>query len=297
MLNVPLQITLITACFAAIYPLVRFLPDTKCEFLHYDHVEGSDDTELCLDDEGSAIFYDMEALQFPVQLSITDGPELRQAAPATVNLHFQTEIGRPINYSELAIVHTERLHLFVIDESLEDYHHVHPIAADGPGNYTFSFTPRNAGTYTLYAEAVPLASKSVVIARDQLQVNPAATANLASSLQMAQLPQGVEFELEVLGGPVTSGYPNDIVIRVRSPQGQPVPFMETMGALCHLAAFDEQGKGFAHLHPLDEGVGVGTEETSFSFVFNTTQPGPYKLWAQFMVHGQDLFVPFELSVQ
>lgn len=291
------QIAIITAAFGSVYPIVRSLPDAKCEFLHYDKVEGSD-AELCLDDEGSAIFYDMERLKFPVELSVTDIQNAKAGETVTVGLHFQTDLGKPINFEDLAIVHTERLHMFVIDETLEDYHHVHPQEAEGAGNFTFSFEPRRAGTYTLYAESVAQRSRSVVIARSTIEIGDSPSAAFVeSSLMDADLPEGVEFSFEALGGFAVPGYPNDVVIRIQSPEGNPIQFEETMGSLCHLAAFDRDGRGFAHLHPLDEGVGVGTEETSFSFVFNTNEPGDYKFWAQFMLNGKDLFVPFKLTVE
>jgi hypothetical protein len=41
---------------------------------------------------------------------------------------------RPVTFDDLKEAHTRKLHLLIIDESLADYHHVHPIENTGkPG--------------------------------------------------------------------------------------------------------------------------------------------------------------------
>ena len=43
-------------------------------------------------------------------------------------------------------------------ESLTDYHHLHPVAGDKPGEYRFDFAPKLGGTYHIWADLVPKAT-------------------------------------------------------------------------------------------------------------------------------------------
>ncbi len=50
--------------------------------------------------------------------------------------------GKPLSLDQLEVAHTEKIHLLVIDQSLTDYHHLHPVAGDKPGEYRFDFAPQ-----------------------------------------------------------------------------------------------------------------------------------------------------------
>src|SRR5699024_2287396 len=58
--------------------------------------------------------------------------------------------GQPLEASELAVVHTEKLHLFVVDSSLRDYQHIHPQPTDMPGIFRFDFTPKTSNSYSAW---------------------------------------------------------------------------------------------------------------------------------------------------
>ena len=88
---------------------------------------------------------------------------------------------------------------------------------------------------------------------------------------------------------------NSIVLRVAHRfGGQPVRLEKVMGTYAHMVAFDPAGKGFAHMHPIDEGSGIGTEEARFSFSVRTDLPGLYRVWAQLKAEGTELFAPFDV---
>ena len=65
--------------------------------------------------------------------------------PARVTARLTKLEGTPIRaVDDLLVMHTERIHLLIVDRSLLDYHHEHPVATDTPGEYAFTFTPRPA---------------------------------------------------------------------------------------------------------------------------------------------------------
>lgn len=77
----------------------------------------------------------------------------------------------------------------------------------------------------------------------------------------------------------------------------PVEFGLVMGAYAHLVVFDEEGKGFAHLHPQNPFVGQqDPKNPDLRFSFFPADPGKYRLWAQLLIDGQERFVPFDLEV-
>ena len=86
----------------------------------------------------------------------------RPAAPLKVGEKAEVTItltrardGEPVTRRDLLVMHTEKIHLLIVDSSLTDYHHEHPRPADRPGEYTFSFTPRKPGPYRIFADVVP----------------------------------------------------------------------------------------------------------------------------------------------
>jgi hypothetical protein len=71
-----------------------------------------------------------------------------------------------------------------------------------------------------------------------------------------------------------------------------------MGAFAHLVAFDDECRGFAHLHPKENLIPVEGEETyrgPLTFGFRPPSTGHFRLWAQVRIDEQEIFVPFDLE--
>lgn len=287
------QVLLITTVFGAAYPLVRSLPGTPCEFLHYEERVREDGTiELCGSDD--VIFLNLEELRFPVEVAMDVPETIAVGQPVEATLTFTKENGEPIQASDLAIVHEHLLHLFVIDESLDDYDHIHP-EPFGAG-WTFSFTPQKAGTYALYTEMVPLKTKRVIVTRQEVDVAGTADEPVADQGQVAEIGPFI-FSLDIPDEGVRLNRANDIRIEIKRKDGGQVELEEVMGAYAHTAAFDFGGKGIAHMHPIDDGVYLGTDHPTFGFSFNTNIPGDYRIWTQVRYQGEDVFAPFDIAVR
>ena len=70
---------------------------------------------------------------------------------------------------DLTEAHTEKLHLLIVDESLTDYHHEHPVPAGKPGEYRFDFEPKFGGTYHVWADLLPDRDGQTGILEDHAQ--------------------------------------------------------------------------------------------------------------------------------
>lgn len=289
------QTALITAACCGTYFIMRSLPVEPCEFLHYgDFINDEGVIEGCGYEETA--FFDMEEIRFAVipQIRLLNDPAPGQ--PLEVDLTLTTSTGKPIRWEEIAVSHTERIHAMVVDPSLTDYQHLHPQPAGGPGHYRFEFTPKNPGTYQIYLDLIPLTNSRRTLLHTSLSVpGQPATPQLAQSFQYQTddlrfrfLPQQ---ENQLAGEEIT------FRLEVEHANGQPTVFSPVMDSYAHVVAFDPRRAGFAHLHPLNPFLtGQDPANPDLQFAFQFDQPGAYRVWAQVVINGREIFAPFDIQV-
>lgn len=293
-MKVPFQILAISAVFVGLYVGLRALPDVECEFLHFEGSQVTvDGAEFCAVD--NPIFLDLKKLSFPVTMSVTPDEPLSVGQKASFTVSVETIAGKPIMPQDLAIGHTQLLHLLIVDPSLSDYHHVHPEPIGLTGQWRFELTPAKSGTYQIFAEMVPTRTKRQVVAVASFDV-PGAEEQpfITSGLEKAM--GDYSLSLEIQPSEPTVGVDNELTLKVKHPQGEPVTLELVMGSFAHLVAFDENLDGYAHLHPKYTGK-EKEPEPSLAFVLNTAKPGHYRVWAQLKLDGEERFTPFDLMVQ
>ena len=147
-------------------------------------------------------------------------PRLVTNQPVQVDLRLRDATGDGVGSLQLIETHTRRLHAMVIDSSLEDYHHEHPITSGRPGDFTFLFTPRKTGDYLLWLDVTPLAT-----ARNETPeaVILGAIPSLASPTRVTQMESstdGWRFQLRLDRKKVTAGQPVQARLRVTDGQGR-----------------------------------------------------------------------------
>ncbi len=273
------QVGLISTACVGVFWGLRHLPSEPCPLLHAQVSSGSQ--EACA--PGGAIFVEPERWRYPVTLELAP-PEGQGGGEW--GLMLRTAEQGTLGEADLATDHTRKLHLLCVDASLEDYQHVHPEFVGG-GRWRFEFHPRQAGLYRFYAEAVPLKTRRLVIAQTEASVaRPVAGGGAPAS-------QAVEARLET-DGPLEAGRATRLRLRVFGSDGAPSQLEPLMGALAHVAIFDRQRPGLAHLHPVSGGE--GNRPGVVDFLFTAPAPGAYRAWAQVRVAGRDAYVPFELAV-
>jgi len=237
---------------------------------------------------------DLGELAYPVDfdLAVTPGtPGVGEEV--TVTMEIATKGGRAIKPTELAVTHTELMHVLVIDETREDYHHIHPEPIGHTGTWQFSFTPRRAANYRIFAEVVPSRTQQIVIAAGTLNVAGEETGHDKAP---AGLPEGWRASLEVSPtAPVVNTEAHLRLSLAREDGGRAI-LEPVMAAYAHLVAFDPELRGFAHLHPKYTGNEKG-DAPELDFVLNTHIPGNYRIWAQVKVDGTERFIPFDIGVR
>jgi hypothetical protein len=206
---------------------------------------------------------------------------------------------KPVTFDDLKMAHTKKIHLLIVDPSLTDYHHEHPVATDTPGEFAFSFVPKMSGEYKVFADLVPTstgeqeyATTTVAVAGDASPVST--STNVVSNVD------GYEVSISFEKPELRAGEANMMTLNLVGKDGKPFAQLEPiMGAYAHLVAFSEDRDNIAHIHPM------GTEPTKDSdrggptlqFHLEFPEAGFQKLFAQFQIDGKDVFAPFGLNVK
>jgi hypothetical protein len=229
-----------------------------------------------------------------------DGP-LEVGKRVTVTVTLTRNDGTPVAPKDLLVMHTEKMHLLIIDQGLSDYHHEHPTPLDAPGVYAFLFTPKMPGPYRIFADVVPVESSvQEYVVADLL----AATAGEVVKERQARLLNevgGLRFAMSFDGdvGDITAGRPIAGTLTVSTADGKPFNQLQpVMGAFAHLVAFSEDRKTVLHIHPEGPDLKDATQRggPALKFKLYAPQSGFYRLFAQFQIDGVPVFVPFNLRI-
>lgn len=252
--------------------------------------------EFC--DPNSPQFIPVLAAKSPVQLTLKSASELSLGRSALFTLTMTTANGKPIGPADLLVAHTRKLHLLVVDPTLNDYQHVHPEPGARAGEWVFEMTPTRAGIYRVFADFTPAATARGLYASVDFVV-PGDVARVTRSTN--SLWQAAGFNFELLTPPYfRAGIAAELKFKIESPGTTkiPVPMQPVMGAFAHLVAFDEARSGFAHLHPEQADLTQPPDalQPQLSFKVTIPQPGRYVIWAQVNLGGAEVFAPFWVEV-
>lgn len=290
------QITLITAVALALYLGVRLLP-TGSNLNHMDfRMEGKGALEFC--DPANPQFIPVVAVRSPVVVTLQADREPARDQEIKFTLKLATASGKPVAPEDLLVAHTRKLHLLIVDPTLNDYQHVHPEPGRRPGEWVFTLTPQRAGTYRVFADFTPAATQRGLYASADFTVPGTVATVVREANTTAQVAR---FNFELVTPPsFQAGKVADLKFRIES-QGRdkvPVPLQPVMGAFAHLVAFDEARSGFAHLHPNETDLAQPPDalRPELNFKITIPAPGRYVIWAQVNLGGSEVFVPFWVDV-
>jgi hypothetical protein len=298
----------ITLAACALYIGFRRLP-TGTNLHHMDfQLSGKGSLEMC--DPTRPQFIPVVAVRSPVRVALATESGLmpHRDEIGQFILTLATAGGKPISPVDLLMVHTRKLHLLVIDETLGDYQHLHPEPGVRPGEWRFAHKPSQTGTYRVFADFTPSATgRSLYAFADYTVLGGEAVKNqMADDLARlgTEAPiNGWRFLLTTQDGtPVRAGDPTTLVFKGREVDGGAVPLALVMDAYAHLVGFDAARSGFAHLHPRmaltrnDQMPVPDAVAPKLAFDLMIPSAGRYVIWAQIYLSGQQRFIPFSLQV-
>ncbi len=303
---------LITLGAAALYLALRALPTGTNLHSGDFRVAGAGALELC--DPANPQFVPVVAARSPVTMTVAPQPE---AGANHFLVRLATSTGKPIGPAELLEVHTRKLHLLIVDDTLGDYQHVHPEPTRNPGEWAFAFAPMRTAAYRVFADFTPVVTGRSLYAGADIAVTAARRGAAQAGESTPAWPaetwrterDGFVFQLTPAARPVRAGQPEDLVFNVARSDGEATTLEPVMGALAHLVAFDSERGGFAHLHPNPTNATGASEPKltapaatpnaageSLAFKLTIPRAGRYVIWAQVKLAGREVFAPFWFEV-
>jgi hypothetical protein len=205
----------------------------------------------------------------------------------------------PITPDDLFEMHTQKVHLFIIDPSLSDYHHEHPIPTETPGQYVFHFTPAITGPYRVWADVRPTLMGFQEYAMADIVSSQPGQPLVDKKQNLISVQKDFKFELEFAQLPLKADHAVSAKLRIKDSQDKPVSSLEpVMGAFAHLVGFYEDYKTIIHMHPkgavIQDPKARGGPE--LEFVFYAPKPGFIRLFSQIQWNGTQVYAPFGLDV-
>ena len=238
-----------------------------------------------------------------MKLLATPDTPLTPGQPSRVKIRLERLDGTPVRDTpDLLVMHTQRIHLLIIDRSLLDYHHEHPAATETPGEYAFTFTPRRLGPYRVFADVVPAESAVQEFVIGSIPGAGAAEPLADRETKLSDVVDGLRFDLafDTKGLPVHAGEEVLGRVTVTDREGKPFNGLEpVMGAFAHLVGFVDDDQTVVHLHPLGIEPTLPTHRGGPTIVFRyyPPKPGFVRFFCQVSVGGAAKFPRFGLTVE
>jgi len=207
--------------------------------------------------------------------------------------------GNPLGPDDLALAHTKKLHLLIVDASLTDYQHIHPVPdPTKPGQWRFDFTPLFGRTYKVWADVTLPDGHHEYVGNDLVagtQKTPAPSAAPVATAEKDGLRFRLSFTMPLKVGQAAQGRIDVIDAQTGKPFAELQPIM---GAFGHIVAFAGNWNSIEHVHPLgvepkSEGERSGP---AINFHIQPEQAGVLKLFAQIRANGRETIVPFTATV-
>lgn len=215
--------------------------------------------------------------------------------PVTVTLRLTDATnGKGLAGDAFDIVHTQRVHALVIDSSLTDYSHAHAVPGTEAGVWTFTFTPKHNRPYRLFLDTTRAGAQSYTIVDLNSTASMAAVEEKLSNIATFG---GVTAQLK-FDGPLKAGIAQMGEISFTR-NGAPFAGLEpVMGAFGHIVGFSADRQSVAHVHPMGEEPTAASQRggPAVTFHLEPSKVGFLRIYAQIRVGGQDVFLPFGVTV-
>lgn len=289
---------IMTIPFVACYFILRSLPVEPCDFLH--EATYNDEGKLDYCGSGDSGFVDLTVRKWPIKMDFRPLDELQIDKPCRFEIHLKQFDGSPLSANDVALSHTQKIHLLAIDSSLSDYQHLHPTHDSlYNGVWHFTLTPKRGGKYSVFLDFIPVRSPRRVLLSASFDVDGDIPKPNSYPESLKVVRQDQLFEIQLVREDEKSDL--QLILTGKSSDGNSLELRPVMGAFAHMVAFDSKIKGFAHLHP-KENISIESSADShngkLTFVFSPPASGHYRLWAQLKVTGQEneIYIPFDINI-
>lgn len=221
---------------------------------------------------------------------------------AKLEFELRTLDGRPVEETDLWLMHAQAVQVMVTDPNFEEFHHL-AATTRGGGRYEAAFTPAHGGDYRILAGVTPAETGLPEYPFALLKVEGTALptrppGGSAMSVEAA----GFRFSLSVKGSRGTqlrAGLTQALQLQVSDLAGQPVTRLEPVHqAFAHLHGFFIHSGSVIQLHPsggdiLREDVRGGP---ALAFKVYSPEAGLLRLFVQVRIDARLIQAPLTIMV-
>jgi hypothetical protein len=225
-------------------------------------------------------FYPHQGKQPSFNLQVRPASPLTIGKPAWLDLQLNNSTTfRPPN---LQIVHEKLAHIFIVNQDLSDFQHVHPDVIY-PGLLRIPVNFKTPGTYKLFIQfTTPAQGEQTLNKSFQLSVPPLQKPMVPD----AHLPKFIDGYTFRVSNLPTQAQPMSMfkveVLKNGLSVGNIQPYL---GAGAHGVILSQDMESFVHTHPMTEAKG-GFYQSPIQFHTQIDKPGLYKMWIQTKIDGQ-----------
>ncbi len=231
--------------------------------------------------------------QHNIKTEIIDPPVIIRGEPCELSLRIQDASGKTLTDADLSETYTKKLHLLIVDKSLNDYHHIHPEYNAEKGVFTASFIPNTQNEYSVWSNFKLQENGQNIVSQNTIP--SLRNYNIAPSIQHTNIIETDDIKIELEATPpLTSGKDSNLLCKIISKSGKPVKLEEIMGAQAHLVGFTKDGDSMIHCHPLEEKISTKTDSQNAELKFHIApeKEGFTKFFLQMKIKGKETIIPF-----
>ena len=189
---------------------------------------------------------------------------------------------------DLAETHTKILHFIAYDPSRNEFNHVHPVFNGKVWSVDLNLLVN--GNYFLWAQGQLLDGTdfSVVVKAQITNGKPEIPIVLLGDVR-----KGTDnlTTIELDKTPLKAGAMAMINFKVSREDGQTPEMAPYLGALAHVIAASPDGDELIHVHPME-----GNAANTGMIHANFPTEGDYRIWIQFIEHGELKTIPLSFTV-
>jgi hypothetical protein len=238
----------------------------------------------------------------PVLRIEAKGPPLIEAGkPVPLGIRLIDDAGEPVGGEGLVLSHARRVHLLLVDESGEDFHHLAPEPGNEPGTFATSFVPGRSGGYRGWGLAVPALTRLPEVLPFRLgstkSVIPTVPPDVGYGDVLSLERDGFVVRVTAAGnGPlkIRSAETQTIRVHVARADGSPVDQLEPIwNAFAHLTLVSWDLESALQVHPVGGEILRDSLRGGPDLTFKLHPPGPgwWRLYIQIRVQERTVTFP------
>ena len=225
-------------------------------------------------------------------IEIKDHPPIKRAEPCKIEFSLTDENGKNLTPDDLKETYTKKLHVMVVDSSLNDYHHLHPQYDQTTGLFAVSFIPKVQGDYSAWCDFKLQKNDLHVVLKNKISAQN--DYNISPVIQHTNTASNDNMSVDIdTNPPLSAGKSSTLNLKIRDKSGNAVKLEPIMGAYAHLVGFSKDGETLIHCHPLD----APQNEGDLEFHIAPQKEGFTKFFLQVKTEGSEALIPFGQYIQ